>query len=124
MSKSQHRNFDWKHLLMTQVNYFCDCEQRTIVDLSDPKHFEHENVDVDNMVIKLKYLMIEKQKTVSSGNICFMVILSEMSNDSGNERFTNSILKCIEDLTLEPVPIGIVVIRDTDLLTLQLYDNY
>lgn len=65
--------------------------------------------------------MIEKQKACMSGYLCFMVILSRAGNDAANQKVVNSTIKFLDDLTTDPVPIGIIIIRDTDLLNIQMY---
>jgi len=69
---------------MTQINFYINCDQMTIIDLSNPDYKQTETVDLDTLIIKLKYLMIEKQKAVLSGNLIFMLVLSKLSNDSAN----------------------------------------
>lgn len=105
---------------MTQVNFLVDTEQSTITDTSNQS--VHETVDVANQLIKLKYLIIEKQQAVSSGHLSIMIVLSRSANDSGNQRISNSVQKIIDDLQSDPVPVGVVALRDTDLLALDLYE--
>ena len=83
----------------------------------------HETVDVDNLLIKLKYLIIQKQQAVTSGALSIMVVLSKTENDSSNQRIFNSFEKLIGDLQSDPVPVGVVALRDTDLLALDLYGS-
>ena len=55
-----------------------------ITELSDGYKETHQQIDVDNLIIKLKYLMIEKKNLVKSGNIWFMVVLKK-ETDGGNK---------------------------------------